>query len=525
MTIKRRIKHIQPSHFLIGLFFIVNLLTLMHFPVVHSDELWLRGIADEMLLQNSFSVTEPFFDLYPRVVHPFRWLYNLVLIGFFSIFGSSAFTMRLVALTFGALSLLIFDKLIEKRFSSNLYRIIGTSILALDVQFIYSSHMGRQETMILFLLLLGVRIALSEKWKQAPYAMAILVLIGMGIHPNSFILGVVFSMLLAYKAISAYAPVKDLFRFWGATGLGVLAYAIIGFIMNPNFISGYLRFGATLGVDAPLMNRFEGFYWYFIKLFKQIGGTYDLMDIRMTLILMAILLVFWTIVIFKNAFNGAHRHKLAFYPALVTLGIAISFLIIGRYNQTAIIFIVPFTLLMAFEAISAYAIQLNTALPKVLMLIMLIAWCVNLYTNLEAYDRHRFYNTTYEDMLETLNAYVPDDAIVLANLNTIEAFDSRRFYDIRNLAFLEHDEKAFGDYVEERAIQYIILHEEMDYIARNKSRWGFLYGDIQYYDAMTAYINEKTRLIGSFENPIYAMRLSRYSGTYPWRTFIYQVID
>lgn len=68
---KKKLLSLMPAAALF-IYFIWNLITLMKFPAVHSDELWLKGITDEMIRQKSFAVTEPFFDLYPRVVHPDR---------------------------------------------------------------------------------------------------------------------------------------------------------------------------------------------------------------------------------------------------------------------------------------------------------------------------------------------------------------------------------------------------------------------------------------------------------------------
>ncbi len=125
-------------------------------------------------------------------------------------------------------------------------------------------------------------------------------------------------------------------------------------------------------------------------------------------------------------------------------------------------------------------------------------------------------------MVEVVGGMTADTDVVLGNLNTIEAFKGQRFYDIRNLAFLEENGITIGDYIKERGITLILIHEEMEYIRNTSPTWDFLYGS-SYMDDLFRYISENTELIGEFENPLYAMRISRYSGTYPWKTRIYRV--
>ena len=520
---------------LIVVFFCVNVATLMAFPTVHSDELWLKGIATQILDQGRFDVTEPFYDLHPRVIHPFRWLYNSLLIIALKTYGPSVVSVRLVALIFGTLCLPLVYKIARKHFESPLYGLAATFMMCLDIQFIYSSHLGRQETIILFLLLLGYWLILKDDVKYMVPKLSLLILLGMGVHPNSFILGVCFAGLLFYKWLMREVHFSHFLKLVLLTAIGALFYAIIGYLMNPNFIEGYLNFGKTLGVDAEAISRFEGFYWYWYKLFNQIGGTYDLFDIKLSLILLGLLALIWLpfllIALTKVTLNKTTRQEASvFYPLVTVIGIALSILIIGRYNQTAIVFTTPFICLLTLQsvhmAMSAYERSINKKSPIILpalLLVLAMLWGSNLWSNLNAYEASRFYSKSYDAMLSEIAAYVPEDSVVLGNLNIIEAFNQNRFYDIRNLGYLEPSTNAFQNYVESRNIQYIILHEEMDYIARTSPKWDFLYVTIDYYDAMQAYLASHTTPIYTFENPLYAMRISSFSGTYPWQTVIYKV--
>lgn len=518
---------------LIATFFCINIVTLMTFPTVHSDELWLKGIATEMLTKGRFDVTEPFYDLYPRVIHPFRWLYNSFIIVALKTYGPTIAAVRFVSLLFGTLCLSLVYKIACKHFDSPLYGIAATLMMCLNIQFVYSSHLGRQETIILFLLLFGYWLLLKNDIKHLVPKLSLIILLGMGVHPNSFILGVCFAGLLFFSWFMHEARFSQFIVLIGMTTIGALSYVLIGYLMNPNFITGYINFGKTLGVDTHASSRFEGFYWYWYKLFNQIGGTYDLFNIKVALILMALLSMIWLplllISLTKVRINKL-KHSI-FYPFVTIIGIALSYLIIGRYNQTAIVFMMPFLIMLTLQslqiALSLYEQSTNKKSPMILpvMLILLaMLWGSNLMHNLNAYDANRFYSKSYNVMLDEIAAHVPADSIVLGNLNIIEAFDPNRFYDIRNLGYLDSSSNAFENYIESRNIQYIILHEEMDYIARTSPKWDFLYVNIDYYEEMQKYLESHATRIYAFENPLYAMRLSRFSGTYPWQTVIYKVV-
>jgi hypothetical protein len=60
---------------------VLNGLTLTVFPAVHSDEAWLAGLSRAYLDQASVTVTEPFFDLFPRQPHAFKMLFHVLQAG------------------------------------------------------------------------------------------------------------------------------------------------------------------------------------------------------------------------------------------------------------------------------------------------------------------------------------------------------------------------------------------------------------------------------------------------------------
>jgi len=549
----------------IPIFFFVNMIFLTNFPSVHSDELWLKGIAEEMMTQGSFSITEPFYDLYPRVVHPFRWLYNLILMPALHLYNS-VFALRFISLIFATLSLLIFRKILFQTLKSNFAVVIGMLLLVLNIQFIYSAHLGRQEMILLAFMLAGFLYLLKPQVKIR-YLVA-LILLGIGIHPNSFLLGTGFAAILGFRCLYEKTSLRPLFRliFWTSIGAGL--YLIVGYQMNPDFLTGYFNYGSALGVDAPLTNRLTGFYWYWVKLYRQIGGTYDLFNIKADLIALLGLSLFWGLWFLKLTFNyfsqlfskwilqskpkfiiqsesitqlksNGHpdhfKNPLIYNAFVLLVANALGLLIIGRYNQTAVVFFTPWIILLllqtiemlsdfvrVFKKIQSPLFTVNRVVNTILVLLLLLG-VKQLKNNFEAYDQQRFYTKSYDVMLSEIRQYVPDDATVLANLNLIEAFQTHQFFDVRNLGYLKESPQAFSDYIEQHQVEYILLHEEMDYIARTSPKWDFLYVNTDYYTEMMTYIEKNTIKIAQIENPIYAMRISRFSGTYPWSTTIYKV--
>ena len=503
-------------------YFVINLLTLLDFPVVHSDEIWLKGIADHMMTEGRFDVTEPFYDLYPRVVHPFRWLYNGILILAFSIFGNGIFTMRLLSLVCSTLMLLFMVPIIHRRFGENGTAPLALTILALNIQLVATAHTGRQEALILLLMMAGYSLYVKQS-QHLPIKLAFLLVLAFGVHPNSFLIGVAFSALLFFGILMKRNSIRQLFLFLGLTAAGLFITVMAGLAMNPDFISGYLAYGESLGVDSEPIGRFLGFYWYFVKLFHQIGGTYDLYQIKAVLValflFLAFFLVYW---IFHRFFKNRTDQFEIFLPAVMVLAILIGLLLIGRYNQTAVVFFVPFVLLMTLEGI-----HLTSKKPLVIMsllVMLLIASGVDLQNNLSNYWQQRFYVKSYDTVVSELQSVVPKNAIVLGNLNTLEAFDPYRFYDVRNLGYLTENGLDFETYIRDRNIDTLVLHEEMDYLYRTSPKWDFLYVNLDYYEDMQRFIDEHCVLIKTIENPLYAMRISKFTGTFPWQTAIYKVL-
>lgn len=213
----------------------LNLIYLDKFPFVHSDEPWLSGLSKNMLENTSLSVTEPFFDLMPRYPHALKVIFHLIQIPFIYFLGYNIFSVRLISLIFGLLTLFIFYILLKKLTNKTLISYLGTLLLAVDIQFIYASHFARQEILLLFIFLVSLYILFICRFnitltpsrnqklnklfnklsvftiKSEPLLIGSLIGLSIGIHPNSFI--IFLPIFLIYSFEFFYNKQKKIIKF------------------------------------------------------------------------------------------------------------------------------------------------------------------------------------------------------------------------------------------------------------------------------------------------------------------------
>jgi deoxyuridine 5'-triphosphate nucleotidohydrolase len=75
-------------------------------------------------------------------------LFHTIQVIFIEILGYRIFSVRLVSLIFGALTLFYLYKLSKLILKEDIYSLIPSILMAMDVQFIYASHFARQEAII-----------------------------------------------------------------------------------------------------------------------------------------------------------------------------------------------------------------------------------------------------------------------------------------------------------------------------------------------------------------------------------------
>ena len=158
-------------------------------------------------------------------------------------------------------------------------------------------------------------------------------------------------------------------------------------------------------------------------------------------------------------------------------------------------------------------------LRNIIIVFILSIISINTFVNIN----NHYYSETYDGYLNNLELYIPENAIVLGNLNTLFAFDTNKFYDYRNLGYLPEDE-TFSDYIYERNIEYIIYPDEMDFIYNTRPLWNGLYGNVYpYYEDMKNFFDNGCAVIGNFNSPIYGMRIVRYIEDKEYNITVYKV--
>lgn len=523
-TVKDILKKIKAWH-LIVLFFIINLFFLKNFPFVHSDEAWLSGLSRQIMQTNNPASTEAFFDLLPRNPHAIKIFFHFLQIIFIKLLGYQVFTFRLISLLAGSLSLFIFYKITFLITNSKKLSILALIILGLDIHFIYSSHLARQEIILVLIFLTALYYFLNaiEKTDEKNYSeskkeytikndiyLGLILGSAIGFHPNAFIISMPFIMIYSWKlAFNKKTKLKNYLSFGGTLAVTAFFFIFLSFLFDPNFIGNYSSYGAQLGVLDSLLLKLENFKDFYLKLFYQVSGTYYVPPIKFQLVFFAAAALASLAKLLLN------KDKLNLFLLISLLAVNLGYLIIGRYNQTSIIFIFPIAYLIFINLIK----NLNFKLSGSLILILIALLALNSGTTI---IEESHYN--YQDYLQQIAEVVPQDARVLANLNTDYYFENGSLVDYRNLAYLQEKNLSFAGYINQNKIEYIIYPEEMDYIYNSRPSWNILYGNLYpYYQEMQHFLNQETELIKEFTNSTYAMRIARKIGAKNWSVKIYKV--
>jgi len=525
-SLKNKFKKIKAWH-LILLFFIINILFLTNFPFIHSDEAWLSGLSRKIMENNNLASTESFFDLLPRNPHALKIFFHLLQIIFIKFGSYKIFTFRLISLLAGTLALYIFYKIVFLITKSRSLSLGALLILAADIHFIYSSHLARQEIILVFIFLTAFYYFLknivkvrnentSTQYSQSKSSIKKNIYLGLilgtaiGFHPNAFIIALAFIIIYSWDLVfNKKSTLKDYLSFGITLALSALLFVYLSFQFDPNFIDNYSSYGAQLGVLDSFLIKLENFKGFYQKLFYRVSGTYYIPPIKFQLIFFAGLIIGSLIKLFNK------KDKVNKYLFLSFLAINLGFLIIGRYNQNSIIFIFPISYLIFINLIKDYDFKISSVLIIILLLILSLTSYITI-----AKDSH--YN--YQNYLEQIGEFVPQDSKVLANLNTDYYFDNGKLFDYRNLNYLEENNISFAEYIAKNKIEYIIYPEEMDFIYNTRPSWNILYGNLYpYYSDMNKFLKKETELLKTFTNSTYAIRIVSEIGKKKWSIKIYKV--
>lgn len=492
-------------------YFLVSISFLTEFPFVHSDESWLSGLTRNMMEKGDPGVTETFFDLKPRNPHAIKILFHLFQMPMLAVFQYNVFAFRLLSLVFGCIVLILFYLLLESIFRIKTkvdiwgLPFLGTVLLSADVQFIYASHFARQE-----IILVGCVTACFLAVSKKHHLIAGLITgLSIGLHPNSFLVGTMCAAMLipwGIKRMREWDRWKPLLGYAGITSVFAVLFVFLSLVFDRDFFKHYLEYGnSEFDIGAPVASKLMELPYFFEKIWYRVSGTYYVPDIRFELILFALAGLILVIL----HFSGRLEQKEA--AALTGKGIAgmlAGMVIIGRYNQTSIVFLFPLFLIVVLLAVEGMADCLARGrlyLPNTAAAVLIVVTAAMSFANISPWITH-----SYENYISEISKAVDPDNKVLANLNAEYYFDNGMLLDYRNLSFLKEEGMSVEDYIRKNKIEYIILSDEMDLIYSQRPVWNMIYGNLRYMDELHRFLDKNCLPVHSFQDDTYGIRIVQY---------------
>lgn len=524
MQILHRIKTHRYLIIFLGIYLVVNFSFLTDFPFVHSDEPWLSGLARNMADSGRLDVTESFFDLKERNPHAIKTIFHVIQIFFMKLFGYNIFSMRLVSLIFSILTLTFFFKLAQEIFHSRKSAFIATLLLGLDIQFIYASHFARQEIILVFTMVLALYTFIKHiEGHKLSYDLLTGIILGLsiGVHPNSFIISLPLGFMYLYHVlITRKLSYLNLLVFILPLFGCALLFVSLSLSFDPDFFAHYAKYGSEFEVFNPLGSKLAESLYFYTKIFYRISGTYYTPEIKLQFFLFAAALL--TVLYGLWQKNGTPDKGPSFQPPaetfisliLAVLALNLGIILVGRYNQTSVVFQFPLFYLLLTKAISF--IPPNSR--RLLLPVIIGALLANTWFNITPY-----LGKSYDTYLSRIGETIKPQENVLANLNTEYYFKNGKLYDYRNLAFLREKGLTLKQYITRNRIQYIIYPEELDVIYRERPRWNGMYGPPLYYDELKEYLSQNAELAAEFTDSLYGMRIVGYQFQKDWKVWVYRV--
>lgn len=550
-------------------FCLVSLCFLERFPFVHSDESWLAGLSRGMLKTGSIGATEPFFDLKPRYPHAIKTLFHLLQMGMISAFGYDPAAVRLLSWAGGAAALW-FCFLAGSRFLGSEKK--GFFLMALfsaDIQFLYASHFARQEILLCLVQWACLWVLFSPGGFYHPkgaLALGLCTGLSVGLHPNSFLVGAMNGLCLLCGAAGARrraktagaappaqkagdnppaqktggdpaakaappapltqktgsdpaakaappaqgaAPLKT--AWWAPLGLYLLTagglaagFVALSYRLDSQFLQHYFANGAReFGIDAGGWEKLLGFFGFLKRLYQQNSGTYYLPDIRFQFFLFGAGLLMAAVLcaaMKKELPQLAQKLKLLLAGLA---GVAAGMVLIGRYNQTSVLFLFPFGYLAAAMALELFEGRIKKGLGALLLAAVLSLTVFQVRGELQKGD--------YRAYEQQLTALIPAGARVLGNLNMEFFLEYDCLRDYRNLPYALEGE-GLEAYLEADGIEYIVYHQELDYLWEHRPYYNVIYGNVQFVQQLKEYCEQNCQLVGSFEDPWYGIRVAQLRG-------------
>lgn len=492
---------------------LLSLSFLESFPFVHSDESWLAGLSRAMLEEKSIGVTEPFFDARPRYPHGIKALFHLMQMGMITLFGYGVRAARLLSWIGGAGALWMCFLGGTRFLGSEKKGFFLMAAFSLDIQFLYASHFGRQEIWLCLVQWACIwKLFSPEGFYHGKTAVFLGICTGasIGFHPNSFLMGTMNGLCFLAGAMEERKG-KEKGSWWkplawyvSVTAAFGTAFVGLSFSMDSRFLSHYFSNGAAeFGIDAGAAEKVLGFFGFLRRLYERNSGTYYLPDIRFQFFLFggSFFLAAAVYAVMKQELGKmAGRLRILFAGAA---GVAAGMMVIGRYNQTSVILLFPFGYMAAGAAMELFEGKVQKGLWAILLSSV---FCLSA-AQVKAEVKKGSYGA-YERQLREL---IPEGAKVLGNLNTEFFMGYGCLKDYRNLPYAL-EEGGLEEYLDKNRIEYIVYCQELDFLWEHRPYYNVIYGNVMFVQELKEYCQNSCRLVGSFKDPWYGIRVSGLRG-------------
>lgn len=515
---------------LICIYALVHIGTLSLHPFVHSDEAWLAVLSRAMVSEGTPAAVEEVFRITPRYPHALKTLYHLIQIPFLAV-SWSVFSARLPSLIAGGFVLFLMTRIAERVGMGIYARFIPGILMALDPQFWYASHLGRQEMILTALFLWSW--SLKSRGRR-PWIVVLPLASAVFIHPNAFIVAIPVGMMYLldnFSSSTSYretnSKIRDGFIF--AAILGGSAAAAIGFsfLMDAEFLLHYISFGDTVGTGDSFLAKLIGLPRFLGKMWSGRAGTYYLADIRPQFVLGALGFLITTLHLLLP-FSRNHRET-TIHLLSIPIALTAAMVIVGKYSPPTITFLMPAAyLLFGFALFSS---DLGTTIfrrtvkwksvvliPMVLLFAVLFLCFSTVKTLSESINAQ-----SYRSYIQFLKENINGEGRVLANLNTAFAFEYDRLVIWRDLDNLNNEVGSLESLIDEYDVRWIVLPEELEIIYNARPVWNGIYGNPRWYPELLKIIVNRGIPEASEPFPNYAMRIVPFMNRSDWVLDIYRI--
>ncbi len=509
------------------MYLVFHLWSLEWFPFVHSDEVWLASLTRAMLHERSIAATEDFFRLTPRHPHALKTIFHLVQMPFVAI-AFDHYSVRLLSLLAGMSSLAFLvgaGRAIAPsgRTPAWLFA-IPSLLLAVEIQFIYTAHLARQEALLLSLLAwvlwqsLHVPHHRGDKPGTSPLRGAVfrgcVVGLAAGIHPNAFLVGIVTLALLATEPVPWRRRLSRTAAAAVCMGGAAGTLVALSLWMDPDFLVHYAAFGAEVGVAATPIQRVFGLPRHLATLLFRRAGTYYLPPVRPQLIVFGVSLL---VAPFFRSVPVIQR------LAAAQLAVIAGMVVVGKYAPPAVVLLWPGGVLLAWAIVSHLV-----AGPRERAIVgCALALMLAIQTGVAMADEHAMQRSGngYRGYLSAVRNSVPDgETVVLANLNAGFAFHYGQLRVWRDVQHLPHPPDLLG-FLRSEGIELVLHPDELDVIFAERPVWNAVYGNLYpWYGQLQRIVREESEPVTRFSAPCYAMRLVRYRCAGPYGVSVYRLL-